>query len=85
VKHEIAGERHQQVLAARADRLDRAAGEGMVVIDPVERRQRRFEARDEVTGQRPMERLRGAEDRVTFRHDSRQSERQSWLLGVRGR
>ena len=67
-QHQAAGEAHQQVLAGRVDALDRPAGERRVVVDPGERGEHRLEADDRLAGQRAVQRARGAEDGVAFRH-----------------
>ena len=71
VQDQIAGERHQQMLAARDDRFDGAPDDGVVVGDAVEGGKDRLEPRDGVPAERALQRARGAEDRVAFRHRRR--------------
>ena len=74
-QHEVAGEAHQQMLAAGLDRFDGAAGDRRVVVDARERRVDGLEARHDLPGERAMQRARGAEDRVAFRHGAPRDRR----------
>ena len=79
---EIAGERHQQMLAARRDRLDRPAGDRTIVIDARQRGEGRVEPGDDLAGERALQRPRRAKDRVAFRHISMLLSRQSPRRGL---
>jgi hypothetical protein len=68
VENEVAAERHQQVLAARSNRLEGTADDRMVFGDASECRKGRLESNDRVAVERAMQSARSAKDRVTFGH-----------------
>ncbi len=61
---QVAREIHQQILSFGADALDRAAGN----FNARELRKHALESRDGASGQRRVQRARGAMDRVSLRH-----------------
>jgi hypothetical protein len=71
VEDEIAGELHQDVLAAGGHTTNLAAGNRMILVDTVQGRDHGFESRHRTAGECPMECARGAKNRITFGHVSR--------------
>jgi hypothetical protein len=57
------------MFAAGRHRFDRAARQRAIVVDAVQRRERRIEADDVVAGQGTVQCLRGAKDRISLWHD----------------
>lgn len=66
---QIAGEMHEEMLAARLDALDGAADERPVDVHSLELRQYGLKSDDRLTGERAMERARRAENGVAFGHE----------------
>ena len=68
MENEIARKIHEQMLAARGHRLDRAADDRLIVRDARERGERRLETRHDLAGKRAMQRASGTKNRIPFRH-----------------
>jgi ribosomal protein L34 len=65
-EHEAVGKAHEDVLAGGFDAFDGFPGD----VDARQRREHGFEPRHRPSGERPVQRARRAEDRVSLRHAS---------------
>src|SRR4029078_12247125 len=66
-QNEGAGEVNEKVVSDRIDALDRAAGNGRVIVNAVERGQNGLEGGDLLARQRAVKCARGTKDRIPLR------------------